>query len=352
MPSGGQLSAGSGLRLQATTPGVTDNGNFNINGVGRAGRFTTAQSDVSQETEMFGHKNTCLGNNGNNVIVGTLNTAGSGATGTYVMFGYNNQATGQGNIAIGIGNLCGPIVATGFANNLAFGKDCQCGNGPTEGANRIAYGYQCISFGNANMAYGRQVTMSNATDNAGGEVMGVGMDVACGAFATANVLIGVGVRPSSVANCLVVGYFAHGSGTVFPAVGEAGNIDNSIKIGNDSQTIVKVGAYQLGPGSSGTTLAVLDADCAPDADVNVVLMELVSVTRTVSLPPRTVFDKGKRITIGDSSGTLTGLINISIVPNGGELINGVFGPLNLTTAYACITLLCIGNVGYIIESQV
>jgi len=205
-----------------------------------AGRMTTSTANIGAQSELHGHNLVCPGDNGNNVLFGNSLTTSTGSTGPYAIFGYQCSATGQGNVALGIGCDAGPTPATGFTDNVAVGRSCQAGNTAADGGNRVAMGSNCSASGGRNVALGRAVTLTN-TNVANSDVLGVGGDITCGANALRNVLVGHNIRPNSRNNVLVFGDYVVGG---YPAAG-AGQVDNSILIGNSLQTIVKIGAYTI-----------------------------------------------------------------------------------------------------------
>lgn len=231
---------GAGLQLQQATPGTANVGNFNLDGVGIAGRFSTHTGGF--QSELFGHNLVCPGDNASNVLVGANLTTDTGNTGTYVIFGSSCRASGQGNVALGIGCLSGPSPATGFANNVTVGKDCSAGTTAADGGNRIAMGYQCSASGSMNVAVGKTVNLTN-TNAAGGELVGFGAEISCGINAKSNVLLGYNITPVSRTNVLSVGNFSASVGS-YPGAG-AGQQDNSILLGNSLQTLAKIGQFSL-----------------------------------------------------------------------------------------------------------
>lgn len=245
MPNGGQIpGASAGLRLQPASPGVKDVGNANISGSMIAANMTTNPSGaqaVNGAAEIFGHNNVCPNKTTqSNVIVGSANTTANGNTGTYVIFGYSNQATGQSNVAMGISNVAGPNPATGFAHNVAIGDSCEAGNTATDGGNRVALGYNCQANGDTNIAIGRSVAATN-TKAGNGDIIAFGADVSCGLGAQKNQLFGDGIGPTGAINVTVVGGWGAGGGApAWPGVAS-----NTVMIGNSAQTIIRLGSLTL-----------------------------------------------------------------------------------------------------------
>lgn len=241
MPNGGQISAGSGLRLQVATPGAVDTGNANISGMMLATGFSTS-GGVNNAPEIFGRGNGPLANYGNlSAVFGCGNSVSNGGAGNIVMIGVNNTASSQNSVALGMGNVAGNA---GGYSSLAVGYYCSAGNG-VEGSQRVAMGWHCTASGARNVAMGNNVQIIN-TNGANGNSVGYGQDISCGIGATGNMLFGEGIAPVSRANVLVVGAWGVGIGLPdYPVTVVPGQQDNSILIGNVNQVNIQLGPLTL-----------------------------------------------------------------------------------------------------------
>jgi hypothetical protein len=232
-------SGGTGLLLQAVTPGIVQPGNTNIDGTMLAGGFSTS-GGVNNVAEVFGRGN--VGPFGpSSTIVGNSNTNNGNGSGGNIMFGVNNISTAQQAVAMGVGCQAGASAPTGTGPQVALGSGCVAGEPTGQG---VAVGINCSANGAVNQAFGNNVQIVNAS-GAFNPCVGVGFNITCGAAAKLNMLFGTGIAPVSRNNVLVMGAYGVAVGqAAYPAAG-AGQVDNSILIGNPNQTVVQIGPYVI-----------------------------------------------------------------------------------------------------------
>lgn len=234
MPSGGLQIFGSGLRLQANTPGVVDTGNANISGRMLVGGISTDNAPS-------------LGVPGSNLIVGRNYIDGVDA---------GQQITVLGNNCV-VGNA-GDYTPQ-FATVGGFGSSVFCQNG-------LALGYAAsagISRGNVGQANAHTAIGSSAGArgeagdfaNFANTVVGsacnmnarrgyaFGASCAAGPGTGQSDLIFIGsnisVTGNNLVNCLVIR-----SGAATKNLTAAAD-SNSIQIGEPSQTRVLIGPYTI-----------------------------------------------------------------------------------------------------------
>jgi len=255
MPFGGLTSSGTGLQLQANTPGTTDTGNFHVSGKGitqnglhpakilptstialdqqpielGAGNSWPAmvQNDDISLATMIGHINTLTINpNGNN-------------TAQWVCVGYQN--TVKGGQGVTIGNSCINGSANGWptaaAKNTVLGSGAAC-RVQSATASSVAIGE---SVGetvenptNGSICIGRSAQSSNAT----------GYNIVQGFNATAK-----------GTNSII--FWTNGAAALTEAR------SNLIKIGDSTNTVVEIGPLILAPkptitGAKGGNAALAD----------------------------------------------------------------------------------------------
>lgn len=240
MPNGGQIGSGSGLRLQATTPGVTDSGNANLDGVLIAGRLTTSTANIGNQAEFHGHNIKFNAGEPTNTVAFGNDINFSNAGSSLIAMGFQATCTSPGGMAIGSTVQAGAVPATGFANMIAVGKDVTVGGTAAAVGNSVGFGYQVNVGPSKGVGLGSSVSLNNANSATSASVA-VGISISVGAAATRNVLFGNNISPVSINNILAIGDYQTGG---YPVAGP-GAIDNSILIGNDLQSIVKIGPYTI-----------------------------------------------------------------------------------------------------------
>lgn len=283
MPTGGVYSAGVGLQLQSSTPGIQDKGNVNISGTVLAGVFSV---NPSFGTEKFG-KNI-------SIDPGTTNT-------TYLGYGISDLGNRNDN---GIG---------------------------------IGYAVQ-IGRGSANVAIGSQA-------KAGDDIFGIGGNIAIGFGTRAGtnglgsaLVIGNSVLGETAGRCIILTADANGY--------NFNGIDNSIIMGNNigtrahanstisigtNQSNVYVGVYRIGQ-STGGTVKVADTNYVMASTDGIVGWSSITAPRTNTLPPAASVPAGYIVRVGDFSGSATGVNSITTGPSGTDTIVGPGTP-TVTTGY-------------------
>lgn len=343
MPNGGQISAGSGLRLQPTYPGATDVGNANIDGVFHAQRVTTtpsANDSVNTSGEQFGHANTFQNAatiNGQAVFVfGAGNTVGHPiATGPIMgrncgIYGANCVAVGVAAVAGNVASLPSSCVAMGL-NADANGQGTDGGGGP------VAIG-SSVRANNGSVALGKSCTATN--DNvANSDCVAMGSSVSyTNAAAASGVALGRGIAVTAV-NCLVIGWY-NADQPVTPA--------NSIIIGRPDQNAkVQIGPFNFTNGGAATQRAIADANATITATDSTVAYTSITAARTVSLPAANAVPAGFRVLIVDESGNASAVNTITINRAGADTINGAASTV-INAAYGCRELISDGGTKWTI----
>lgn len=335
MPNGGQLSAGSGLRLQPSYPGVQDVGNGNISGVFHASRVTTtdpANDNNNLYSENFGHKNNWIGGADPNVsgvvLLGINNViAGSVASGSCI---------GRDSGLSGINSTC--IGDQAFASNSTTQTSGCVAIGRLVGANNLASdgGGQPVAMGlsaranNGSVAIGKSITATN--DNfvdSDSVAMGRGVTVV-NAGVGSSVGLGRGINITHT-NELVVGWF--GGGIVQPT-----SAGNAIIIGNPTQKDkVQIGPFDLTNGWSATQRNVADANATITSKDSVLAYSSITAARTVALPAANAVPPGFRVEVVDDSGSASAGNTITVNRAGADTINGAASTV-INTAYGYVNL--------------
>lgn len=214
MPSPGLQIFGAGLRLQQATPGVTDNGNANILGTMYAGIFRTKFVGGGGPTTSF--------------MAGSFTLGGSDI---------NNQTSA---VCIGENQVLGAL-----GGNIVIGRQASSGNGGVSSAqNGVIIGFNAVWAGGYGTATGGVCIGSNSQfSNANQTVIG---QSANGGANSQTTVIGASAEASQAGN-ISIGYAARDNGrTNCINIGApAPSANDSINIGQLTQTNVRVGAYTI-----------------------------------------------------------------------------------------------------------
>ena len=324
MPTGGQLSAGSGIRLQATDPGVTDAGNAHINGVMRAARFSSCSVDATNfEPEVHGRLIT--GMPATNLAaygIGLTSTGSPNASGA--MFGWQCELFSGTSVSMGQGCTAGS-AGEGGSSRVAVGKDCKAGSAASA-SNTVAMGLSCSANGTGHVAVGKNVQLSTANSE-DCRTLGIGIDISANATSKWCMGFGINISLNGYENLLVVGNYNVKTAPAFS--------NDTIVIGNLSHTLVRIGKFVIS-GSSGDTVRTPINDAAylaTDKDVTIAYTA-ISAARIVSLPAANSVQGGKIFRVVDESGSCSAVNTITIDAAGADTINGA-GTLVLNSAYGC-----------------
>ena len=240
MPQGGQISAGSGLQLQPTTPGSTDIGNFDISGKGitKNGFEPLAEPTQSSRTPVPGVALISIG--GGRTFSGGANAAAQDKSGS-IMIGHNQQIFQNPN-----GNADADDIVIGRAAisygsvAVVIGQGARSGDGsqyPTSAMENVVIGQgamvytQKTGYGSVAIGVAATVGTSGSTPTTGATVIGHA------ARATNNLGQNVVICSQGAAlggsNCIWID--TSQTGTSWS--GES----NAIKIGDSTQTTVYLG---------------------------------------------------------------------------------------------------------------
>jgi hypothetical protein len=234
MPTGGELTQAIGLQLQPQTPGNTDNGNAHISGVMVATGFNTrdilnsfsGNPGLYGDYVVFGRDNTITRNGGfpgaRSVIIGTHSNDGQtlvDGVSHNVNIGWQNNTWKNNAICIGYATTCGK-------NDAGTQDGC------------IAIGSQASALGANNIAMGQNVS---ADATRGLVICSGGPNSTIGG--TDIIAIGQTVNAAGRTNFLFIN---SATGTYTASAAD----DNSILIGNASQTKVTIGPYVITAGLS------------------------------------------------------------------------------------------------------
>ena len=329
MPQGGLSIFGSGLKLQANSPGTADAGNANIAGKMIAQQFTTNPlgTGAGIAPEIFGHGIT-NGGGLSSVIFG--NGLTTGTTGHHMVFGLGSASYAQSSLAMGEqvqcgfpGTLASNLVAVGFTVSVGTTNQTQAQVG--YGANiQLNAGAQSVALG-SNI----QALSPNSSD---GPMVALGSTIQCANnLSTQLALFGLGITIPVAAkdNVLIMGYW-NGTGTsgTMPVP-----VSNSIRIGNAAQPTVFIGPYQFANGMAANQRNVADVNTAITAADSVVAMSSITAARAWTLPLANSVPAGWRVTVCDDSGSVTGVNSLTINRSGADTINGLTSAA-MITAYA------------------
>lgn len=334
MPTGGITSAGTGLRLQTASPGQADGGNTNITGVMIADGFTTAPVGVgaSNYPENFGHGNvneSAAINSRNTMFGQTLTT---GHNGNCVAFG--NQSSAYGQTSVAMGNLC----TAGFsgmttARKVAVGNECTAGNAAGAPSVQVAMGCIVTASGTTNtVGVGANITLRGTLADQPQVAFGSNITAGGNVGNKENAYFGIGINTGAtlLQNFLAIGVWdGTGSSGAFPVPAS-----NSILIGNDAQTKVKIGPYDFSNGSAAIQRAVNDANAVAAASDATIAFSAITAARTVALPAANAVPAGFRLLVVDDSGGASVVNTITINRAGADTINGLASAV-ITTAYGC-----------------
>lgn len=338
MPTGGMTSAGSGLRLQATTPGLTDTGNANISGVMIAGRMSTSTANIGSQAELFGHNIKFAAAEPTNSLGVGNDIEFSNAATNLTAVGFQATCTSPGGVAIGSTVQAGAVPSTGFANMIAVGKDVSVGANAASVGNSVGMGYQISVGPSKGVAFGSSVTLNNANGATSASVA-FGIAIGVGAAATRNVLLGNNISPASRSNVTVIGDYQVGG---YPVAGP-GQEDNSILIGNTLQTKVQLGPYTITNGIAAVGFL---------GTANVTVANTVVETSILGAGVGTLVIPAGRLSVGSTirlkvrgiiADTLTPTLQIRAKLNGTTFID---------TGATALTALAGGTHGWSYEAEI
>lgn len=235
MPSGGLQIFGSGLRLQAVTPGVKDQGNANINGVMIATSFDTRNAAT------VGSENTYLGSQ---KTFGLTASQGTVAVGNFQKIGGPGGYTPQFATVLGSSSNVYCEVGTAIGNAATAGVDR--GN-VGQSNSHTAVGYSTVASGDpADFANFSNTCVGSSSSANGRRTHTFGASIQTGGTGHQDViLIGTNISTSganNLTNCLIV-RSASSTKVIVPATDS-----NSIIIGEPTQTRVLIGPYTITSG--------------------------------------------------------------------------------------------------------
>lgn len=311
MPRGGQLSAGSGIRLQATTPGVTDLGNEHISGTIIADTAMGCYGPITNVTS-----NMCFGlgqtfNNGGVTINKCRNSVFIGG---FVNINQNPN-----------GNLMTTATVMGYQASVYQGECVVIGANANSGS---AAGYP-ESVGQ-NVVIGKSASSVGAYGATDGEVI-------LGAFSTSNsgaqegsVHIGWAIQSNAgKGHNFVLGkrITVNGNNNVLLGVGGRAAVtvhalDNTIVIGNNTHTKILIGGFDFSNGMAASAHNVADGNYVQLVTDNVIQYTSITAPRTVQLVAANAVPNGFRIMVLDSSGAASAVNTITINRAGADTING------------------------------
>jgi hypothetical protein len=356
MPIGGQLSSGSGIRLQPDFPGIRDTGNGNITGV-----FTSSYGNFPGSGEI----RNITGDTGNlvNVQIGDKSlitlwhgTGGGNAVLGGVVIGSGAEISQSalpslvtGPIAIGAVSYCSE------PGGIALGWSASCGGPILQGSGGINGG---IVIGNnsiwnpwASQTSGASIILGagcqsvheqGSAFNARGSVIignGIWEKINTGGSLGQNILIGgcdTGARLNNSKNNIIIDNFSD----TWPAVKTYPVMNDTIILGNSTHTTVKIGAISLPP-NTGAYQSVNDAAYVMAVNDKTVSYASITAARIVTLWAAGGVPAGTEILILDASGNCSGVRTITLTPTGADTINGL-GTYFMATPYAAVRLISDG----------
>ena len=228
MPNGGLSIYGAGLQLQAVTPGVVNNGNVNLGGtvltkyIGNNQFSYDTTLALSKYLTLPGGYTGYTGprGDGDNLFIGqtmVMGALGTNNTQSTILIGSQSALGNALQQCVVVGNT---LSTAGFVQtSVAIGMDCFFTTPFT--AVMVAIGANASVSGSNGIAIG-------GTAQANGNAIAIGSGAKAG---PGNILIGTGAQDNGHTN--VIG------------IGSQPITDNTIYIGNSSQTNVIIGAYTL-----------------------------------------------------------------------------------------------------------
>jgi len=345
MPNGGQLSAGSGLRLQATTPGTTDIGNAHFSGtmLGAIANFTGPFGPEKIGPVLGQTTNVTLGSGqtwsnpaatnywtssvvlGDSVLV-TQNPNGNQSSGAVVIG--SGASIFQGRCVV-VGSLAksgaSQIYPTANARNVAIGYSAQCDyrGAVTEGG--IAIGGSVVSTATGAgttpsivFGFNTSVTNTGAAAFGGNVVIGAGITLA---DATNNIIISTGgysggANLGGLANTIIIGDATHTKVVIGGNI-ITGALEETIFKATASATVANSVAETslIGAGVGSTTI-----DTSKIAVGKTVRFRLRGIIGDTGTPTLQIRFKIGGVTVGD-----TGAVALTtIAGNHGIVIDGEF----------------------------
>lgn len=243
MPRGGQISAGSGLQLQSTSPGTKDIGNFNISGIGRSTGGSLGA--IGPYLDTSGFQTPCIyglyqtfrfpGTNaldscvvGNGITLGSLSGYGDTSCADNTVIGNGNNVGSRGNTLIGAtsqADAAAPSAGGAVGFHVVIGRSTivQSDYVNNRGLN-VVVGANSQVVGGALVALGAAQLISNKT----------------GAGAKGGIYIGQYIRSDAGTNQIIIDSSSTGS-TQLPDESRS----NLIKIGDASHSTVEIGGKTL-----------------------------------------------------------------------------------------------------------
>jgi len=331
MPNGGQLSAGSGIRLQSSFPGVQDSGNENITGTVTAsfGNFP-GQANIralTGDTDPGGTVNVAIGDSqswtfggGNRIIsciaIGPLAHIFQRSVNQLqgaIAIGGNAEASENNCIAIGSNTVIGGATTNGAFGGIAIGSSAQITNRSGQTYNvGIVIGQsssQLHGVGATNPKHGITIGNSiNETTNTGN-------------FLGGNIIITlIGNTITNSANMIVIDTQSDtgGSGRSYTATDT-----NAIVIGNVNHTKVTIAGKDFTNLGGSATRSVNDVDATATSADGTIQYSAITAARVVNLPAANAVPAGFRLMVVDFSGNASGVNTITLTRAGADTINGV-----------------------------
>ena len=317
MPNGGQFSSGSGIRLQATSPGVVDVGNENISGVilaGVHGSYSTLYPATVPSFQAFGTFSYPAAPLGYHAFSDT-------AIGGLIKLG----ALG-GNTVIGTGaDACGGLdyAVTSALNAVIIGNGAAWNGGYGTGQGSVAIG------SGAAISEGEQVAIGHSA-NAGAMAGAIAIGASSAAHKTSNIVIGYGATDHSFTNIIRIGL----TDTV--------DNNNQVRIGDSTQDKCVIGKWTLQTLSgNGHYYSINDANLVLNYNMCRIGTTALSAPRTIQLPKAADVAPGQSFLLTDTAGVVTAVNTLTILPDGVETICGQ-ASLVLDVPYGSINIVSDG----------
>lgn len=311
MPNGGQISAGSGLQLQATTPGNADTGNAHVTGTIIADTALDAYGPVPGITS-----NSCFG-------------LGITFTSTSPFNLFRNSVFIGNNIAINQnpnGNLSANAVVVGRSATVYQGGCVVVGDSaisgtnasyPTSTAQNVVLGFAAFARGVYGAFDGEVIiganSGSNPLGNEGNIIIGWATQTAGGFGHNFVIAKNASVKAN---NCVLLGVGSSSATTTY-------TIDNLIQIGNNTHTKILIGGLDFSNGMAASCKDVIDANYAALITDNAIEYTSITSPRVVTLVAANAVPKGFRLLVCDSSGSASGINTITLKRTGSDTINGL-----------------------------
>lgn len=347
MPSGGLQIFGSGLQLQAVTPGVINQGNANISGtiIAGNGNFPGPPAIRADTGDTGASVNISIGDGqtwtkaGNvlttNIAIGTFARVKANVGNTIfsaIAIGNTVEVSERNGIVIGAGAILGGPSTDHTIGGIVVGPNAEATSwsGQTRGS-AVVVGigsYSRMTVGGAfncrhSLILGNQIKATCDTNDMGGNII-------MGGLAQMTV--------SNMTNTILI--FTSAASGYANTNWNATN-SNGIIIGDTTHTTILLGGIDFSNLGGARFRSVADANANATRTDGTIAYSSISAARVVNLPLANAVPAGFRLLVVDQSGSASGVNTITLTRAGADTVNaGTTTAINL--AYGCRELISDG----------